>query len=92
MPPPSHALPILLLLRLPLLLLPQVDLLQRFESVMPSELTSHFFCNSGAGVCARVCVVVVVAAGWGGGRSASVSRHRRCSPCLCAFTFASPLM
>jgi hypothetical protein len=27
----------------------QVDLLQRLEGVMPSHLTSHFFCNSGAG-------------------------------------------
>lgn len=27
----------------------QVDLLQRLERVMPSQLTSHFFCNSGSG-------------------------------------------
>lgn len=27
----------------------QVDLLQRLERIMPSQLTSHFFCNSGSG-------------------------------------------
>ena len=39
---------------------PQVDLLQRLEGVMPSHLTSHFFCNSGAG-------------GWGGALPASAA-------------------
>lgn len=28
---------------------PMVDLLQRLDAVMPPALTSHFFCNSGAG-------------------------------------------
>lgn len=27
---------------------PMVDLLQRLERIMPSQLTSHFFCNSGS--------------------------------------------
>jgi hypothetical protein len=28
---------------------PMVDLLQRLDAIMPPQLTSHFFCNSGAG-------------------------------------------